>query len=151
MRYLISFFVFFIVLFFTIGFGGIPLGYLIDMPALLMMLLSVIPLLFVSGCGKDLLQSFSVIFRKSEKLSIKQLKRCKEALSLTIKLLLCSGMLFFLLPLIALAALDVQLSQLNAYIAVISLSALYAVFPCMLLLPIQAKISTQLIDSEKEE
>lgn len=151
MTYLISLLLFIALICISMAICGVNALFLFDIFSLLLILLSVIPMLFVSGMGKDLIRSFSIVTRNKDTLTIKQLKRCKEALSLTMKLLLCSCTLFFILPFFAHLYLCVPTEQISVNIAVDSIILVYALFPCFLLLPVHAKISAQLINLQKED
>lgn len=151
MTYIIALIIFIAILFFNMLLCGVNLTYLIDMVSLLLVLLSVIPMLFVSGMEKDFIRSFSVIFKKTDTLTAVQLKRCKAALSLTIKLFICSGTLMSLISVYSLMSMNPTPEHILPNIAVASLCLLYALIPCFLLLPIQAKITAKLINLEKDD
>ena len=149
MMYLIALIIFIAILLFSMVICGVCITFLFDMISLLLILLSVIPMLFVSGMGKDLIRSFSVVLKKTDSLTSIQLKRCQAALSLTIKLLICSGALFALVSLIAVLNLNPEYMFPN--LAVALLPFVYSLVPCFLLLPVQAKITAKLINLEKDK
>lgn len=149
MLYLIALIIFVAMLLLSLAICGASISFLFDAFSLVLTLLSIIPMLFVSGMGKDLICSFSVIFKKTDSLTAIQLKRCQAALSLTIKLLLCSGTLLALVSLIAVLGLNPEYIFPNLAVALLSL--VYSLVPCFLLLPVQAKITALLINLQRDE
>lgn len=148
MMYFIALIIFTAMLLFSMILSGTNITFLFDMVSLLLILLSVIPMLFASGMGKDLIRSFCVVFKRTDSLTDVQLKRCQAALSLTIKLLLCSGALFAFVSIIAVLVLSPEYILPN--LAVALLTFVYSLIPCFLLLPVQAKISAKLINLEED-
>lgn len=151
--YLISLILFLVVLVLTFSFGNAPLSYLIDNVSLLLLLLALIPIIIASGLEKDLIRALSIAVRKSVSYSLKQLRRCEEALSLTIKLLLYSGILFFFLQLIILLQINPLPEQtwteiLSANLSVAALSIVYPLLFCCLLLPIRSRIRGEIINQQ---
>lgn len=146
--YFIALIIFTAMLLFSMILSGTNITFLFDMVSLLLILLSVIPMLFASGMGKDLIRSFCVVFKRTDSLTDVQLKRCQAALSLTIKLLLCSGALFAFVSIIAVLVLSPEYILPN--LAVALLTFVYSLIPCFLLLPVQAKISAKLINLEED-
>ena len=151
MTYIIALILFIAMLFFNMLLCGVDIVMLIDTVSLLLVLLTVVPMLFVSGMEKDFIRSFAVIFKKKENLTTVQLKRCKAAISLTIKLLLCSGTLMTFISLYGLLSMNPLPEQSLANIAVAFLCLVYALIPCFLLLPLQAKITAKLINLQEDE
>lgn len=151
MLYIIALIIFIAMLFFNMFLCGVSLTHLIDMVSLLLVVLSVVPMLFVSGMERDFIRSFLVISKKTENLTTIQLKRCKAAVSLTIKLLLCSGTLMTLVSAYGLLCLNPLPEQMFPSLAVASLCLVYALIPCFLLLPLQAKLTAKLINLQEDE
>ncbi len=153
MMYVLSLIVFVIVLSFNLSLTNIPFLYMFDFISILMVPLLVLPILIASGTEKDLLRALRFTVRKSSFLSIRDLKRCEEAVSLTIRLLLYTGsLLFFIQGSGILSNVDPSMQNfgriLSLNFTVAALSLIYPLLLCCLLLPIRSKIRCKLIDME---
>lgn len=135
----------------TFLFPNISVLTMFDSVTLIQTLLMLIPVLIAARMEKDLLCALRHMVSKSAVCSVKQLKRCEEAVSLTIKFALCSGILTFLiLFIIILRSVNLQDSSwkviLSANFSTALLSVIYPLFLCCLLLPVHARIHGELID-----
>lgn len=121
-----------------------------DVVTLCQMLLMLVPVLIAARMEKDLLCALQLMVRKSAACSAKQLRRCEEAVSLTMKFALCSGILTSLiLFIVILQNVNLQDSSwkvmISANFSTALLSVIYPLFLCCLLLPVRARIRGELI------
>lgn len=154
MMFILSLIAFIAVLGFTLFLTNASLFYMFDPLSILTLLLTLLPILMASGMERDLLRALQLAVRKSMFLSLRELKRCEEAVSLTIRLLLYAGILIFLIQgnSILYTVDDPSIHDysrillLNFTVAILSL--IYPLFLCCLLLPIRSKIRCRMIDME---
>lgn len=124
----------------------------IDPPTLCILLIFSVPPLLATGLWRDFLRAFSV---GKKKYTITQLKRCLEAVSVTQKIFLISGIFTsFVSFVMMLSTLD-DLSELGPYAAVICLAGIYTVVIEFLLLPVKTNVQLMIIhememDNEEE-
>lgn len=151
--YLISFIAIIIVI--TIGSDfllGLPMSSynLLDLPTLILLLVICIPFLISAGLIKDFNNAFTIALSRKKDVTLNEIKRSKEAVSLTIRALLCSGFLIFLMAMIAvLHSMDTP-ESLGPHIAVAVLSLLYSCVLTLLLLPLKSILNLRIIEYMSE-
>lgn len=74
---------------------GILINYM-DVTSLLILFILCIPILISSGLVKDFNNGFRILFKKGKQTNLAEIKRAVEAVELTMKILLYSGMFSFL-------------------------------------------------------
>lgn len=131
---------------FFMGFSTISLHYLLDFPSLIMLLIICIPFLVSSGLINDFNNAFSIALSKKKNVSLNELKRAIEAVTLTIKTLLGSGFLIFLMSmLIILHALDTP-EALGPHISTALIAFIYACVFALPLLPLRSILNLRMIE-----
>ena len=111
-----------------------------DLPAMLLLLLLVVPMLVVSGSGRDY--------------PIRCLKRSLEAVQLVQKLILYSSMISSIIAFVTILTCLEDTATLGPCLAVAILIVFYAAILELFLIPVKAKVQnaiTDLMDVEDEE
>lgn len=126
----------------TGGFYGIYR--VMDLMTLILLLILFIPLLVSSGLWKDFNNAFRLGIGKKKAESLLELKRAKEAIALSIKIIV-AGTAFIM----ALSATQVlymldEPASLGPNIAVIILSLVYGMFIVLILLPLKSILSVKI-------
>ena len=128
----------------------VTIGYLIDFPSLILLLIICIPFLVSSGLIKDFNNAFRIALSRKKNVSLNELKRAIEALTLTIKTLLGSGFLIFLMSmLIILHTLDTP-ESLGPKLSVALIAFIYACVFALPLLPLRSILKLRIIEYMSE-
>lgn len=133
--------------------GSSSIGYIlnfIDLPTLLIILSISIPMLLASGLFPDLRRAFHTIMFKKSVFSKKQLQCSLEAVRLTIKLILYSGIFGALICGIQILTRLNDPLLLGPSLAVAMISIIYAVFGCFIFMPIEARLKTLILSAPEE-
>lgn len=118
----------------------------IDLPSLLIILLICIPLLISSGLFKDFNNAFRIALNKKAEYSLIEIKRAIEAVSLTIKTLLCAGIFLFTASLLQILKILSDPVELGPTIAVSLLTLIYTLIFALMLLPIKSILNIRIIE-----
>ena len=124
----------------------------VDFNTLLFLVLFLIPLLSSGGLLKDFNNAFRLGIGKKKAASLMELKRAKESVSLTIKILLAvSAFIGSIQGVFILYNMD-DPSFLGPYFSVVLLTVVYGMGIILILLPLQAKLNIKIQEyiSEKE-
>lgn len=139
-----------------LGVSGFGVWYmLVDLPSFIMLAIFVIPIVCISGFGKDFMKAFQISDKKKET-TLVQLNRSIEAVNLVIRTLLYGGVfttLFsFIMMFQAMAQPEYVLEAKTLFInfGVAMLTMLYALAFCLLLLPVSAALKRKKIDYVQE-
>lgn len=124
------------------GFYGIT--YFMDFVSLLLILFVTLPMLALSGLGKDFIRAFRLVFTMDAPCSDMELERSLQGVSLFIRLLLLSGIFSFFCNLILILRMLDDPATLGPNLSVAILSVIYALFSVLFLLPIEARLKTML-------
>lgn len=134
---------------------GLDLSYvarLVDFPTVCLLLLFLIPLLISGGLLKDFNNAFRLGMGKKVAESLMELKRAKESVSLTIKIMLSLSVFVC-----AVQGIGVIYSMndpwlLGPYFSMSLLSLVYGMGIALILLPLQARLNIKIQEfiSEKE-
>lgn len=122
-----------------------------DLPALILILLLVVPMLVVSGSGRDFLNTFSI---GKKEYPIRSLKRSLEAVQLVQKLILYSSIISCIMAIVTILTCLEDTATLGPCLAVAMLIVFYAAVLELFLIPVKAKVQnaiTDLMDVEDEE
>ena len=122
-----------------------------DLPALILILLLVVPMLVVSGSGRDFLNVFSI---GKKEYPIRSLKRSLEAVQLVQKLILYSSIISCIIAFVTILTCLEDAATLGPCLAVAMLIVFYAAVLELFLIPVKAKVQnaiTDLMDVEDEE
>ncbi len=125
---------------------------LFDIPSLLIITFITMPMLLTSGLVGDLKRAFKVIMAKNVTYSKVELQRSLEAVKLTIKLILFSGLFGFLIGSMAIARhVYDNIQALGPNISVNLIIVIYALFGCFILLPIQSKLKVLILSASEKQ
>ena len=128
----------------------LTIGYLIDFPSLILLLIICIPFLVSSGLIKDFNNAFRIALSRKKNVSLNELKRAIEAVTLAIKTLLGSGFLIFLMSmLIILHALDTQ-ESLGPKLSAALITFIYACAFALPLLPLRSILNLRIMEYMSE-
>lgn len=120
-----------------------------DLFTLLIILLVVITILLATGLHKNFIHAFQLALSKKENGSMVQLKRAKEAVDLTLRSIIGSGVLVTSVSIVQSLFLA-EHSALPANLGVSTLGIVYAACLYLLLLPIHAKIGVKIMEYMEE-
>lgn len=129
--------------------GGISWQILLDFPSLILLAVIAIPMLCVSGLGKDFLKAISIAGSKKET-TLVQINRSIEAVKFAMNTLLYSGIFMTLFAIITIFGgqarerVDADILLTNCAVAMITL--VYALALCLILLPVLAALKRRKID-----
>ena len=126
-------------------------GNFIDMPSIICILLVVIPVLWVSGMGRDFLNSFSV---GQKEYTLSQLKRILESIIMVQRLIVCGAGITAVIGIITILTRLDHLETMGANLAVVLLVVFYTVVLELFLITLRANtqnVITDMMDSENEE
>lgn len=132
--------------------GGQPpvIRYFIDLPTLILLLIVCVPFLISTGLIKDFNNAFRIVLSRKKETTLIELKRAVEAVSLTIKSLLCTGILIFMMSIIMiLHTLDTP-ETLGPKISVCILSIIYVCVFILILLPLRSTLNLRIIEYMQE-
>lgn len=132
------------------GFSGGLLA-MFDVAAVIMLVLLIVPMLFASGLLKDFNKAFRFIIGKKKAESLMELKRAKEAVRLTGKVVVAgSAFVSFLQGIIILYTVD-EPSALGPNFAVLLLTVVYGLAVRLLLLPMESILNVKIQEFISEE
>lgn len=128
--------------------GGVT--FFLDFPSILLVLLLTGSMLMASGLWKDLIRAFRVIAKRQTQISIPDLHCSLEAVELTMKMLVFSGVFGSLIGSIALLS-QANPQNLRQNFSIVLLTTLYALFLMMILMPVRSYLKSLIFRSEKTE
>ena len=124
--------------------------YFIDLPTLILLLIICVPFLISTGLIKDFNNAFRIVLSKKKETTLIELKRAVEAVSLTIKSILCTGFLISMMSLFTiLRALDTP-EALGPKASVCLLSIIYVCVFILILLPLRSALKLRIIEYMQE-
>ncbi|MDO5575412.1 MAG: MotA/TolQ/ExbB proton channel family protein [bacterium] len=126
--------------------SGVPFVALLDPQSLAVILIITIPVMLISGYGRDFVNAFRLTGGKSEADDLSKLKRASEAVALTMKTVLYSGIFGSLLGCIVLLKRMDDPATIGPHIMVAFVTLLYAIIINIMLLPVKAKLNGMIID-----
>lgn len=138
---------------YTIVICGFSAGWeaMFDLATIIMLVLLVVPMLFASGLLKDFNNAFRFVIGKKKAESLIELKRAKEAVKFTSKVVVVgSAFLSFLQSIIILYTVD-ELSELGPNFAVMILTVVYGLTVRLLLLPMESILNVKIQEFIIEE
>lgn len=139
-----------LIVFFVVAGMGFPGGWaigLIDLTSLLMILFISIPILLVSGLGKDFLNAFRLFFGKKKQSGLAKKKKAVEAMDLMMKALLYSGIFTVIVQFIGMGSMyPFDLEILLPNLIVLFIPLFYSFILDLLLLPIRGRLGKECID-----
>lgn len=127
--------------------SGAPLAF-VDFPSLLVILLLTLTALLISGLLGDFFKGFKLMGKKENMYSTIELKRICEALKLSIRTALLSGIFGTLIANIAMLSVIGDVSSFPQNFGVAMLTLLYAIVFTFILLPVQSKAKAVLATLE---
>lgn len=119
------------------------LGYFIDTPSILVIVLIVAPALVVSGMGKDFGRAFTV---GKKEYSLQQLKRSAEAVQMVQRLVVCGAGIAVVMSLVVIMAMLDTIETIGPNLAVAVLAVFYAFIIEFLLVPLKANVQNAITD-----
>lgn len=117
-----------------------------DFFSLLVLLLLCIPILISSKLAKDFNNGFKILFKKGKEASLTEIKRAIEAIELTMRTLLYSGMFIFSFYGIIILKTTKDIAEIGPNLAVALLSLIYALAINILLLPVRSRLKVKMIE-----
>ena len=125
--------------------------YFMDFPTLILLLIICVPFLISTGLIKDFNNAFRIVLSRKKKTTLIELKRAVEAVSLTIKSLLCTGILISVMSLfMMLHTLDTP-ESIGPKISVCILSIIYVCVFILILLPLRSTLNLRIIEYMQED
>lgn len=137
----------------TLGMGGSTMFYrFCDFSTIIFLVLFLVPLLISGGLLKDFSNAFRLVIGKKEAGSLQELKRAKEAVSLTIKIMMVVSIFICAIEGIFIIYSMDDLTKLGPSFSVALLSLIYGMGTSLVLLPLQARLNVKIQEfiSEKE-
>lgn len=133
------------------GWNGSYIGFL-DFPTLLFLVLFIIPLLISGGLLKDFNNAFRFGIGKREAENLMELKRAKESVGLTIKIMLVLSVFICAIQGIMIIYNIDDPAMLGPSFCVALLALIYGMGIALILLPLQARLNVRIQEfiSEKE-
>lgn len=126
--------------------SDVSMAYYFDPPTLIMLLVICIPLLWASGLLKDFNNAFRYVVGKKEAESLLKLKKAVEAVGLTIKILIFSGiMIAFVQVTIIMRNLE-DLASLGPVVMAAMMAMVYASGFALMLLPLRSQLNIKIMD-----
>lgn len=122
-----------------------------DMVTLLLVLLLWIPMIVSGGLWKDFNNAFRFGVGKKQAKNLLELKRAKEAVSLSIKVLITSAIFVVGVELIQVLYNMDDLAKLGPTFAVMTLSVVYGVGIALILLPLQSILGVKILEYINEQ
>lgn len=147
--YLIGVFIFLIIAGFVMVSFGSMVTYL-DLFSLFVIIMLVIPMLVASGAHKDFNRAFRFALNKTVQPGLEELKKAKEAVTTARKLIILSGILDSLISMICILARLDDVAYLGPNVAVAILSLMYAVILNVILVPIEHRLKSKVIECGKQ-
>ncbi|MDE7249959.1 MAG: MotA/TolQ/ExbB proton channel family protein [Lachnospiraceae bacterium] len=123
-----------------------------DFSTIIFLVLFLVPLLISGGLLKDFSNAFRLVIGKKEAGSLQELKRAKEAVSLTIKIMVVVSVFICAIQGIFIIYSMDDLAKLGPSFSVALLSLIYGMGTALVLLPLQARLNVKIQEfiSEKE-
>ena len=137
----------------TLGMGASPVFYrFYDFHTIIFLVLFLVPLLISGGLLKDFSNAFRLVIGKKKAVDLPELKRAKEAVNLTIKIMVVVAVFICAIQSIFILYSMDDLSKLGPSLSVILLSLIYGMGTALVLLPLQARLNIMIQEfiSEKE-
>lgn len=137
----------------TWGVAGSTMFYwFYDFPTIIYLVMFLVPLLISGGLLKDFSNAFRLVIGKKEAGSLQELKRAKEAISLTIKIMVVVSVFICAIQGIFIIYSMADPAQLGPSFSVMLLSLIYGMGLALVLLPLQARLNVKIQEfiSEKE-
>lgn len=136
--------------------GGLyAIARVMDLATLLLLLIIFIPLLVSSGLWKDFNNAFRLGIGKKKAAGLLELKRAKEAVGLSIKIIVAGTVFIMAVSAVQVLYMLESPALLGPNLAVIILSLVYGMFVVLILLPLQSilnvKIQEYISAGEMEE
>lgn len=124
----------------------------LDFNTILFLVLFLIPLLLSGGLLKDFHNAFRLVIGKKEAKDLLELKRAKEAVSLTIKIMIVVSIFITAIQGIYVIYNMSDLTRLGPSFSVALLSLIYGMGIALILFPLQARLNVKIQEfiSEKE-
>ena len=123
-----------------------------DFSTIIFLVLFLVPLLISGGLLKDFSNAFRLVIGKKEARSLPELKRAKEAVNLTIKIMVAVSVFICAIQGIFIIYSMDDLTKLGPSFSVALLSLIYGMGTALILLPLQARLNVKIQEfiSEKE-
>lgn len=123
-----------------------------DFSTIIYLVMFLVPLLISGGLLKDFSNAFRLVIGKKEAGSLQELKRAKEAISLTIKIMVTVSVFICAIQGIFIIYSMADPAQLGPSFSVALLSLIYGMGLALVLLPLQARLNVKIQEfiSEKE-
>lgn len=139
----------------TTGVGYPYFAMFLDLPSLIGLVILIFPLLISGDALKDLVNAFSIIISKNKEITFIQLKKSREAVDFTIKIIVVSTILLSVFSLIVSAWFveknNVEtLYDLVKSTAVSLLPIVYSAAAVLLLIPVKTRINRLIIEFIQE-
>jgi flagellar motor component MotA len=134
----------------VIGHPMVDLLNVFDIPSLLIILLITIPMLLASGLFPDLRRAFRAIMDKKVSYSSLELQKSLEAVKLTVRLIVFSGIFGSLTGLINVLKYLSDPQALGPNLSVLLICTVYALFGSFLFMPISARLKVMLLSLNEE-
>lgn len=134
------------------GMNGSYISRYLDFQTLLFLVLFLIPLLISGGLLKDFQNAFRLVIGKKEAENLLELKRAKEAVSLTIKIMIVVSVFICAIQgIFVIYSMD-DPASLGPSFSVSLLALIYGLGMALVLLPLQARLQIKIQEyiSEKE-
>lgn len=145
--YIISLFVLIIaVVILTVFAGAGSIIYLVDLPSLGLLLFITIPILVASGLFPDFMKAFRLVMEKKKEVSLIQLKKSMEGVSLAIKMNFYAGGFLSLYGFIQIMISMDGMEQVGKQLAMSTLAFLYAIAINMILISVRYKLKGMILD-----
>lgn len=134
------------------GLAGVAtLFYTFDIISILIILIIAIPVVISTGLHKDFNNAFKFAIGKKKAKSLLELKRAKEAIILTGRTVMASGILGACFSWIIIAyKVEAELEHIMPNLGVSFITILYALIVYLLLLPIRSKLEIKIIEFMQE-
>lgn len=124
--------------------------YMIDLPSLIILIIITIPLLFASGLIKDFIKSFLVVHTKNKEISLIQLKKAFEAVSMAIQANFYAGGFIAIVSIIIVLKDLNSLEYLGPNLVVAILPLMYAFAINIVLISIKYKLKLKILQFTQE-
>jgi len=147
--YIVALVIFLLILFYSLSLSGSLIS-IIDIPSIILIGFITVSMLLASGLIKDLKRAFVIMAKRDINFTKLELQRSLEAVQLTIRLLLFSSIFELVISAIAILKLVDNQIRMGPNFSVALITVFYALFGCLIFLPIQSKLKV-LILSYKEE
>lgn len=121
----------------------------LDLPSLLIILMITIPMLLASGLFPDLKRAFKVITVKKADFTKLELQRALEAVRLTVRLIVFSGVFGSIVGLINILRYLSNPEALGPNMSVMLICTLYSIFAGFIFMPISSKIKVMLFSMDE--